>query len=87
MDLIGVEEVAHLNQWDHQNQLWVGNNLKNLQHEEGSCDGMTTYAHVPTSNLPEMGKFVHACEGELVCKSTNAKVCNIHFMRKHHHSL
>jgi H/ACA ribonucleoprotein complex subunit 1 len=29
----------------------------------------------PPETVVEAGEFVHACEGEAVCKLTNAKVC------------
>ena len=28
----------------------------------------------PPSTVVEMGKFIHACEGEMVCESTNPRV-------------
>lgn len=36
--------------------------------------GYGGYQQGPPDQVVEMGEFMHACEGEMVCKSTNPKI-------------
>ncbi|ROV90713.1 hypothetical protein VSDG_08338 [Cytospora chrysosperma] len=40
----------------------------------GGRGGYQQYNSGPPSEVQEMGKFLHACEGEMVCESINVKV-------------